>query len=196
MESETIIRQSKAHGSLVTDLSFDASMIVSCSTDGTVKVLDMLSCQILHTVRAGEVPIYSVYFNKTKIVFLSSDGKIQHWLWESTDEHGKDGYKYHIVTEGDTINAICKIYQVNLRQLLKLNPDTELSHVKVGTRLLVSKPNSKNDDSKRNVRFGTRSKFRNTAAIKSFDDIVPPEEDVLRPDILAERTSLASRLVK
>lgn len=156
----------------------------------------MFSCQILHTVRAGEVPIYSVYFTKTKIVFLSSDGKIQHWLWESTDEHGKDGYKYHTVTEGDTIKAICKIYQVNVRQLLKLNPDTDIRLVKVGTRLLISKPKSKNDDLKRNVRFGTRSKFRNTAAINSFEDIVPPEDDILRPNILAERTSLASRLVK
>jgi WD40 repeat protein len=197
LENETIIRQAKAHDSLVTDLSFDVSKIVSCSTDGTVKVLDMLSCQIIHTLRAGNVPIYSVNYNKVHITFLSLDGKIQQWVWESTDEHNKDGYKYHVVAEGDMIKAICKQYALNIRQLLNLNPDKDLKNVKTGTKLLVAKPNIKNDTSKEDiaVRFVPGSKFRN-APIEAFEAVSPSEETKLKPDILVERTSLASRLVQ
>jgi WD40 repeat protein len=194
LETENIIRQSKVHDSLVTDLSFDASKIVTCSTDGTVKVLDMLSCQILHTLRAGDAPIYSVYFDKIHIIFLSLDGKIQQWLWESTDEHSQDGYKYHVVSERDTTKSICKQFGLNVRQLLKMNPDQDLKNLKIGTKVLVVKPNSKNDTSKKNVRFDTRSKFRN-AVIEPLEGISPSEEDTLRPNILIERTSLASRLI-
>lgn len=195
LENETIIRQSKAHDSLVTDISFDVSKIVSCSTDGTVKVLDMLSCQIIHTLRAGEVPICSVNFDKIHIIFLSLDGKIQQWLWESTDEHNKDGYKYHVVAEGDMTKAICKQYGLNIRQLLNLNPDKDLKNVKAGTKLLVAKPNTKNDTSKETVRFVPGSKFRN-AAIECVEAVAPSEETKVKPDILVERTSLASRLVQ
>lgn len=195
IESGKIIRQCKAHGSLVTDLSFDATKIVSCSTDGTVKVLDMLTCQILHTIRCDDAPICKVIFDKTKIVALSTTGFIQHLLWDSRDQLEKEGYTYHVYVEGDSASSICKQYQLNYSQLMKMNTGIEITKIPIGTRLVVGWPNHNHAVSHNETSIvSTDQKFRNSSK-QHFELQEENDENVLAPQILSEKASLASRFL-
>jgi hypothetical protein len=74
----------EAHSDLVTTAEFngDGTQVVSASQDGTVKLWDVSSGELLHSLEAHSGPVYGAEFNgdDTMVVSASYDGTVK--LWE------------------------------------------------------------------------------------------------------------------
>jgi WD40 repeat protein len=139
LKTETIIQQCKAHNTSVVDLEFDATKIVSCGMDGCVKVIDVTSCEIIHSIRGQDGPILSCRFDEDKIVTLTKDGQVRHWMWQSRVDPYKNGETYHRISSGETVASIATFYGIPIVNLVKWNVNQDMKKIHVGQRLIVSK---------------------------------------------------------
>lgn len=150
LKTGDILNQCKAHETSVADIEFDAIRIVSCGMDGCVKVIDVNSFEIIHTIRGqGQdlnpiPPILSLTFDSDKIVTLTKDGTICHWMWESRTDpnNGSKGdekyqYQYHTVAPGETLAHIAKFHNTSIVNLVKWNVNQNMNRVQVGQKLIV-----------------------------------------------------------
>jgi hypothetical protein len=220
LETGEKIQQCKAHEASVINLAFDSTKLVTCGMDCCLKVIDITSCQILHTLRDFEQPVASLRFDSgTRITTLSKDGLLKYWLWEkNSGESGGnqgDGYLYHTVSDGETISTICKLYGLTFADMIKLNDKGALDNknIRAGLKLIVGnsknikRPSSRGEhtagegrDSKQCGGYGAVYHFRNNRAsidtASTLDPNVKEEETEVTHDIKSEPTSLSSRLEK
>ena len=200
LESGNAIQQCKAHKTTVTDLDFDATKIVSCGMDCCVKVIDIASCEILHSIRGHDGPVLSCCFDTVKIITLSIDGTIRHWMWESRLEANNSNERYHAVVNGDTMASICKLYGVSIANIVKWNVNQDMKSIEVGQTLLVEKGKGDSDSNKEISILSPTHHFRrnpNTAPdVMKMDTVSLQLPDEISHDVLCEPTSLASRLLR
>ena len=163
LKTESITQQCKAHETSVVDLEFDATKIVSCGMDGCVKVIDITSFEIIHTIRGENGPILSCCFDDDKIITLTKDGRVRHWLWQSAVDPHQNGKKYHRVISGDTVATIAKFYKTTVVNLIKWNINQDMKNIEIGQRLVVGKVDpakASSLDTKNEVAMTSASSFR------------------------------------
>jgi WD domain, G-beta repeat. len=223
LETGEVIQQCKAHKASVISLVFDSTKVVTSGMDFCLKVIDITSCQILHTLRDFEQPVACLRFDSGRITTLSKDGFLKYWFWENNssgsgrNDHG-DGYFYHTLSDGETLSTVCELYGITFATLIKLNGNKgagaiDMKNVRAGVTLKVGSKNFNNQqdgssgqrnatngmmDVKRDE--GTSYNFRNHRAfIYNALDRKAKEtnlETIVTYDIRSEPTSLASRLEK
>ena len=185
LENGEILQQNKVHDKSITDLQFDATVLVTCSLDTTLKVIDVTTCQVLQTVRGHSSPVLSICFDRIMVLSLSTDGTMKQWLWQSHSGSNKSGDVFHTFTEGDTLQQVCEQYNVTMKDLLKWNLNRDIKKITIGQRLIVIK-GSIEKETKRN------------------QELLPMKRDILfRKDCSdnfssskKDLTSLASRLAR
>lgn len=132
-------QQCKAHDGPINDLQFDATKLVSCGMDCLVKVIDIITCQVLQSLRGHDGPILSIAFDNRMIITLSRDGTFRQWPWGSKLQPGAVGDTLHTVTAGESISVICQKYSISLLQIIKWNKSKDTKHLLPGQTLIVKK---------------------------------------------------------
>jgi len=142
LQTGEIIQQCKAHKTTVTFLEFDATKIVSSGMDCCVKVIDIVSCEILHTIRGFDGPVLALRFDSNRITTLSKEG-VKHWMWDSESKQSsseKEGaFLFHTVAKGETMDLLCKIYDTSTFQLIKWNNG---KRIECGQKIIVGRQNA------------------------------------------------------
>ena len=64
-------------------MQFDATKIVSCGTDKDIKIIDIISGDVLQTLRGHDKPVISIAFDNDLILSLSQDQTLRKWYWSS-----------------------------------------------------------------------------------------------------------------
>jgi len=216
LETGETIHQCKIHEGSIIDVAFDSTKLVTCGMDCCLKVIDITTCQILHTLRDFEKPVVSLGFDYGGITTLSHDGFLKYWLWEKNlSESGcsnqGDGYLYHTVGDSETIPSICRFYDITLADLIKLNDKGAIDNdniragvkIRIGTNEIKKEKNDGQlDNHGRREDKETYPHIRNHHA-SLYSAIHDPNmkeaknlETALSHDIKCEPTSLASRLNK
>lgn len=93
LDTQTKILSRKTHQSKITDLQFDATKIVSSGLDGFVRVMDIMSGNILFSLGVGSEkmiasPILNVVFDSQNILCAAQDGVLRQWRWRTDDDDG------------------------------------------------------------------------------------------------------------
>ncbi len=137
LDNGETLQSCKVHDRTVTDIQFDATLLVTCSMDGIIKVLDVTTCQVLQTIRGHECPVLSICFDRTMILSLSNDGTMKKWLWQHN--RSKPNKIYHTFSEGENLHSICENYCVNMVDLMKWNVNRDITKITVGQEIIVIK---------------------------------------------------------
>ena len=98
VKSSDLVNSCKAHDGPVNDLYFDATKLVSCGMDSLVKIIDVTTCQVLHTLRGHQGPILRIAFDSQMILTASKDWTLRRWMWNNDEAliTGKDESDYKI----------------------------------------------------------------------------------------------------
>ena len=204
LETGERVQQCKAHKTTITFLEFDATRIITSGMDCCIKIIDVTSCEILHTIREFDGPVLSLRFDTSRITTLSKDGGIKHWMWDSrsVNSSGREGARlYHTVAKGETMNFISKSYDISIADMIKWN---DAKRIECGQVLIVGKGDDKLPEKvttgRGNISGQSQQRTwskRDTIVLSSADrselNCLLPE---VFPDIKCEPTSLASRFTR
>jgi hypothetical protein len=201
LETGEIVQQCKAHKTTITFLEFDATRIITSGMDSCVKIIDVTSCEILHTIREFDGPVLSLRFDTSRITTFSKDGCIKHWMWDSrsVNSSGGEGARLlHTVAKGETMNSISKTYDISIADMIKWN---DAKRIECGQVLIVGKGDDKLP--KETTGRGNISGQSQQRTWSEKDTIVLSSADIsaklncllpeVSPDIKCEPTSLACR---
>ena len=136
-QNKQILHQRKVHESLITDIQFDATNMVTCSMDGMIKVVDVTTCEVLNTIHGHESPIKAVCYDMNMILSLSTDFTLKQWLWGSRYGSSSNGDVIHTFTDGETFSSICEHYGVTMKDILRWNESRDISNIRSGQKLIV-----------------------------------------------------------
>lgn len=200
LETGEIVQQCKAHKTTITFLEFDATRIITSGMDCCVKIIDVTSCEILHTIREFDGPVLSLRFDTSRITTLSKDGDINHWMWDSrsVNSSGREGDRvFHTVAKGETMNSISKSYDISIADMIKWN---DAKRIECGQVLIVGKSDNKLTTGRGIISGRSQQRTwseRDTTVLSSADrsefNRLLPE---VFPDIKCEPTSLAARFTR
>ncbi len=198
LEDGTTLQKCKAHDASVTDLQFDATRIVSTGMDCCIKIIDITTCQVLHSIiNAHNKPILSCLFDSQKIMSLSKDWFLKHWLWESPAAKDNDAV-VHSVVDGDDLKSISQLYKVSIYDLIKWNTEGSIKSMRVGQKITVKKgvrqlieSDTENDGKTKQLSFQDLKWRQESSEIKEETD---PQTTKLEYDALTEPSMLARRL--
>ena len=190
LESGEVLRKEKIHQKRITDLQFDATTLVSCSTDMYIKVIDITTCQVLQTIMAHGSPI-SICYDRMFLLSLEADGTLKQWFWQSQYEHEQVD-KYHNFAEGDSLEKISIQYGVRIKDLLDWNRKRDLKNLHPGQKLIVMRGNRKIEGGQTFEYINTDINNFTKSKHKPTMDRVNMNEGILSSR--HELTSLSSRL--
>ena len=174
-----LLNERKVHEKSVRDLQFDATIMVTCSMDTTIKVLDITSFEILQSIRGHGNPVLAVCFDNTMILSLSNNGTMKQWQRDTKTMDGNNADVIHTFNEGESLKSICEDYGVTMKDLMKWNVNRDIKKITVGQKLIVVKGTL--PDKNRNYLISTSS-------------VPVPYGHQYFDDIKKDLTSLASRL--
>ncbi len=142
LETGEVLQRCKVHEKGINDLQFDATVLVTCGIDCAIKVLDVTTCQILQSIQGHSSPVLSVCFDRMVVLSLSTDGTMKQWLRCPKYGENLNNDVYHTFTDGDSLDSICRHYEVTMKDLLNWNVNRDLKRLTVGQKLIVIKGTS------------------------------------------------------
>lgn len=193
LETGSVLHEKKVHDRTISDLQFDATIMVTCSADTTLKVLDVTTFQVLQTIRGHQNPVLSICFDNSIILSLSNDGIMRQWYWNAKEVNGNGEDLLHTFTEGESLKSICDKYGVTVKDLMKWNVNRDLRKIAFGQKLVVVKGLIRNHDV---VLVSDGGSNRQSDSQPGFggDHNTNIEQNEHSPGAKHDLTSLASRL--
>ena len=127
------LKKIKAHETMIRQLQFDATRIVSCGNDGTAVIIDITNGEVSQSLRGHEKAVVSVCFDTIKILTASSDNTLRLWKWGTAGDALQD--KLHVWEPGDTLPKVAVKYDLSVRDLVKWNAIRTAAALYPGGRL-------------------------------------------------------------
>lgn len=90
----------------------------------------------MQTLRGHSGHILALAFDTERIVTGSGDNTLKYWQWGKKNE-AQD--KHHVIDKGETLNQICKRYDVKISDLMAWNGIKEMRQCYPGMKLIVHK---------------------------------------------------------
>ncbi|KAL3674689.1 hypothetical protein V7S43_000629 [Phytophthora oleae] len=121
----------------VTCLQFDATRIVSGASNGQICVIDFATGNLIQTLHAHQDRVLDLQFDRTRLISMSADAKVQLWFWQTRDGIGADRKKYHILGAGETLRSLSLMYRTSIQKLLQWNSIPDSTKTYLGQKLIV-----------------------------------------------------------